>query len=223
MYATVLYFFAIRSTFGIKVPRRQHSLNNQLVLGNNKLSAAPRVVRRPGERELCESSPCVSFVFFVMPGAEGFRSKKRWEDFFSSCRIANVQHFALIFEDRNLHRANTTPHCSTSNMWWAKCGNFAYPKDDLRFTPAMVQLMDAGVRQSPAGSTVQFLSGSTIPLLSCPETVKRLEGKIFVEHMRFPTGSKYVPLNRRILEEQCKGSQWMSLPRQVCMMLVHAA
>ena len=218
MYAT-LVFFAIRLSFGINFPRGQHSLNKQLILEQQIKSSGvlPSNLRR-GKRQACEY-PCISFVFLVMPGEKGFPSKKRWKDFFFSCSLANVNFFALIFEDRSLKATTATPHCSDSNMWWAECGNFAYPEYDLRFTPGMVRLMDAGVRQSPVGSTVAFLSGTTIPLVSCPETVKRLEGKIFVEHIRFPTHSIYTPFNFPILEEQCKGSQWMSLPRQVCVCL----
>ena len=226
-YASMFQFILYILIFGIQTPTRRHAMQDPLTFGiqtprrryvmQDSYSHFQVLRRRSllGRWRQCESSPCVSFVFLVMPGVEGFPTKKRWSTFFDTCKLANIKYFALIFEDRRPKPIKTIHHCLGLDMWWAKCGVFAYPDYDLRFTPSMVQLMNAGVEQSPVGSTVTFISGNTIPLVSCPETVERLQGKIFVEHMRFPIGSIYTPFNRTMTEEQCKGSQWFSIPRQV--------
>jgi len=105
-----------------------------------------------------------------------------------------------------------------------KCGFYKYPDIDLRFSPAMLMPMNAGVQQSPPDSTIVFVSDTTVPLGTCDDTIKNTQNKTILgfgvfEAVRYFKDSEaryqgHAPL-RPYVKDFCKGSQWMILPREI--------
>jgi hypothetical protein len=87
----------------------------------------------------------------------------------------------------------------------------------------MVDLMHAGADQSPVGSTITFVSDTSVPLRTCHATAAALFGKVLVgtQMKLYPSGSTLdvhaskVVRTPPVRPAQCKSTQWMSLPRQV--------
>jgi hypothetical protein len=57
----------------------------------------------------------------------------------------------------------------------------------------MVQLMHAGATQSPVGSTVVFVSDTSVPVRTCSATVAAVRGKILLGKVGlYVTGEEYM-------------------------------
>jgi hypothetical protein len=180
----------------------------------------------------------VSLVFLI--GKDGFPAYPHWQKFFRSCDFLTTNISALFFKhimDDHDHdhtpsqNHNTRGTKKKESAWcakfrdiqWGNCGVFDYRgRRDIRFTDMMVELMHAGAVQSPVGSTVTFISDTSVPLRNCKATATALIGKVMMgkemqlysRHSAMHKHAYGMPLIART-QTHCKSTQWISLPRQI--------
>lgn len=207
----------------------QNNIDDITGFGNTKLNIHSGNVSNDAESAPQSS---VSFVFLL---SHGFPAKPTWDNFFNSCRTQKQPVSALIFvtnpapgSHSHVFRGNEEPHAPSScpQTAWASCGQV--PAHTSSGAGTMMDAMHLGVQQSPQHSTVVFVSGQSVPLVSCQATVNFLIGKILMEHVRFPPRSALLrPISTTysrptiISEEQCRGVPWMSVPRRIWRENVH--
>ena len=164
--------------------------------------------------EHAPDAPWLGVSFVILVGQQGFPAYPHWNKFFATCGN-DTKATALIFEHGTPGSVGNRT-CSERRTPWAKCGTFAYPPGSLRFSVSMVRLMHAGVMQSPVGSTVAFISDTSVPMRTCSATVAAVQGKVLLGNVGlYMTGRSTKSSAEKGDLYMCKASQWMSLPRQV--------
>ena len=154
-----------------------------------------------------DSQPSVSFVFLL---ENGFPAKTAWDNFFNICTAQQQPVSALIFSTTTSSIAHpnvasdsktldASPPCPQTT--WGACGQL--PTHSSMGASMRMIMMHMGAQQSPPHSTVVFLSGQTVPLVTCQAAVNFLIGKILVEY------------ERTTWVDQCRGPPWMSVPREI--------